>query len=127
MNKLLVADDDPDILNAFVTFGESRGYEVVSALSGDAALELAREHRPDVILLDIMMPGIDGRDLIKKLRGDGITDKAVVMFVSARDAQSDRLVGLELGADDYETKPLHFGRLFDKIERLLEKKAAGEI
>ena len=127
MKKLLVADDDPDILNAFVTFGETRGYDVVSALNGERALVLAREHQPDVILLDIMMPGIDGRDLIKKLREDGITRNAVVLFVSARDAQSDRLVGLELGADDYETKPLHFGRLFDKIERLLEKKATGEI
>lgn len=127
MKKLLIADDDPDILNTFATFGKTRGYEVISALTGDSALELAREHRPDVILLDIMMPGIDGRDLLRKLRQDGITDKAVVLFVSARDAQSDRLVGLELGADDYETKPLHFGRFFDKIERLLEKKASGEI
>ena len=126
MSKLLIADDDPDILHAMETFAKTRGYEVVSATRGDDALDLAREHRPDAILLDIMMPGLDGRDVMKRLQAEGIDKQAVVIFVTARDAQSDRLVGLELGAHEYETKPVHIGRLFDKIARLLEKRRAGE-
>lgn len=127
MPKLLVADDDPDIAEALSIFGRERGYEVFTANRGDEALTLAMEHRPEVILLDIMMPGLDGRDLMRHLTEKGIAQDAVVVFVTARDTQFDRLVGLELGAAEYETKPLHFGRLFDKLAYLLEKKAAGEL
>jgi DNA-binding response OmpR family regulator len=127
VRKLLVADDDPAISEAIATFGRARGYEVYIASRGDEALALAKEHRPAVILLDVMMPGLDGRDVMKQLGETGVAKESVVVFVTARDAQSDRLVGLELGAAEYETKPLHFGRLFDKLERLLEKKASGEL
>lgn len=125
MNKLLIADDDKDISRALEVFGKARGFEVFCAYRGDEALEIARKERPQAILLDVMMPGLDGRDVMKKLKDEGLADECVIIFVSARGTQHDRLLGLELGADDYETKPLELRRLFDKIDRLLEKRAAS--
>ncbi len=120
--SLLVVEDDPEIGRALSTFGKSRGYATRVADTGPKALEAVAQQTPDVILLDVQLPGIDGRDLLKRWKASGMLDATVVVFVSARDEQSDRLVGLELGADDYETKPLQFAMLFRKLERLLEKK-----
>jgi len=83
---------------------------------------MAGELQPDVILLDIGLPGLDGRDVMSKLRSEHISDEAIIIFTTAREAQSDRVLGLELGADDYETKPLDFDRLFNKIQALREKR-----
>lgn len=127
VQKLMVVEDDPDISKALAAYGQNRGFEVVTANNGTAAVELGTKERPDVILLDIALPGGDGRDVMVKLQAAGVTEKAVVIFVTARDSQTDRIVGLELGADDYETKPLHFHLLFQKIDRLLEKKRGGEL
>ncbi len=127
VRKILVADDDVAIADGLAIYAKNRGYETFTAYRGDEALAIAESIMPDVILLDVMMPGLDGRDVMKQLSAVGVADHAVVLFVTARDSQFDRLVGLELGAADYETKPLHFGRLFDKIDRLLAKKAAGEL
>jgi DNA-binding response OmpR family regulator len=125
--KLLVVEDEPDIANALATYGRKEGYAVVVASNGIEAVELATSEQPRVILLDISLPGMDGRDVMVRLTEAGVTQEAVVIFVTARDSQNDRLLGLELGADDYETKPLHFNMLFHKIARLLEKKRSGEI
>jgi DNA-binding response OmpR family regulator len=125
--KLLVVEDEPDIANALATYGRKEGYAVVIASNGIEAVELATSEQPRVILLDISLPGMDGRDVMVRLSEAGVTQEAVVIFVTARDSQNDRLLGLELGADDYETKPLHFNMLFHKIARLLEKKRSGEI
>jgi DNA-binding response OmpR family regulator len=125
--KLLVVEDEPDIANALATYGRKEGYAVVIASNGIEAVELATSEQPRVILLDISLPGMDGRDVMVRLTEAGVTQEAVVIFVTARDSQNDRLLGLELGADDYETKPLHFNMLFHKIARLLEKKRSGEI
>jgi two-component system OmpR family response regulator len=123
----MVVEDDPDISKALAAYAERRGFEVVTADNGHMAVEVGTTHRPDVILLDIALPGMDGRDVMVKLNEAGVTERAVVIFVTARDSQTDRIVGLELGADDYETKPLHFHLLFQKIDRLLEKKHGTEI
>ena len=120
--KLLVVEDDPDISRALAAYGENRGFVVLTAEDGNTAVQLGTAERPDVILLDIALPGMDGRDVMVKLQAAGATEDAVVIFVTARDSQTDRIVGLELGADDYETKPIHFHLLFQKIDRLLEKK-----
>ena len=125
--KLLVVDDDLDLNDILSTFGKKRGYEVSCAHRGDQALELAKSERPDVILLDVQLPGLDGRDVMAKLAESGMLEQTIVIFVTARDSQSDRLLGLELGAVEYEIKPLHYGRLFDKLDRLLDKKRVGEL
>lgn len=119
---LLVVEDEPDINKVLATYGEKNGYEVHCADNGLDAVETAKRVRPDVILLDIALPGLDGRDVMIRLKQEGLTEHAVVIFLTARDEQSDRLLGLELGADDYETKPVHFQMLFRKVERLLTKK-----
>jgi two-component system OmpR family response regulator len=107
------------------TYARTRGFEVLMASDGATAVELGVAERPDAILLDIALPGLDGRDVMVKLRDASVTERAVVLFVTARDSQSDRRLGLDLGADDYETKPLHMHLLFQKLERLLEKKRGG--
>ncbi|MEE8410552.1 MAG: response regulator [Myxococcota bacterium] len=125
--KLLIVEDEPDIANALAIYGRKAGYEVLVASDGFQAIEIGIRERPAVVLLDISLPGMDGRDVMVRLQNAGVTKEAVVIFVTARDSQNDRLLGLELGADDYETKPLHFSMLFSKIARLLEKKQSGAI
>jgi DNA-binding response OmpR family regulator len=121
--KLVVVEDELEIARAMETYGKHHGYETHLANDGAQALALIRSVRPDVLLLDVHLPHMDGRDIMRKVKDEALLpDNAVVLFVSARDEQSDRLVGLELGADDYETKPIHFNNLFKKIERLRAKK-----
>ncbi|MEM6731462.1 MAG: response regulator [Myxococcota bacterium] len=119
---LLVVEDEPEIAKVLGTYGERSGFEVHTADNGIDGVKKALDVRPDVILLDIALPGLDGRDVMKRLKEENIVENTVVIFLTARDEQSDRLLGLELGADDYETKPVHFQMLFRKIERLLAKK-----
>ncbi len=123
-SSLLIVEDDPEIARALSKFGESRGYSTRVADTGPRALEAVAAQVPDVLLLDVQLPEVDGRDLLKRWNATGVLKSTVVVFLSARDSQSDRLVGLELGADDYETKPLQLAMLFRKLERLLEKKRA---
>ncbi len=125
--KLLVVEDDADIATALAEYARRKGFEVSVAGDGHQAVSLGIAERPAVILLDVMLPGLDGRDVLVELSRAGVAESAVVIFVTARESQSDRLLGLELGAVDYETKPLHFQVLFSKIDRLLDKKRRGEL
>lgn len=125
--KLLVVEDDPEIAGALVTYGKHRGLEVLHAPDGNVAVELAEREWPDVILLDIALPGRDGRDVYLALQKSGVAAKAVVIFATARDEQVDRVTGLEMGAAEYETKPFQLATLFSKIESLVQKKRRGEI
>jgi DNA-binding response OmpR family regulator len=124
---ILVVEDDPGIGNALVTYAGHRGFETHYAPDGLAAIEAAERLRPDVILLDIALPGLDGRDVFLRLQRAGVLDKAVVIFATARDGQLDRLAGLEMGAAEYETKPFQLATLFTKIDALLKKKRSGTL
>jgi DNA-binding response OmpR family regulator len=123
--RILIVEDDPEIGAALETYAAQKGFIVARADNGMRALEEAAKQQPDVVLLDISIPKIDGRDVLKRWRRDKALEQAVIIFVTARDEQSDRLLGLELGADDYETKPLRLSMLFRKIGHLLAKKRAG--
>jgi DNA-binding response OmpR family regulator len=125
--KLLIVEDEPDISNALAVYARSKGYEVLTAANGITAVAMGKAERPQVILLDISLPGMDGRDVYVALEKAGVTREAVVIFTTARDSQSDRVLGLELGAAEYETKPIHLGLFFEKLERLLGKKRAGRL
>ena len=125
--RLLIVEDDPWIAKAVCKYAKIMGYSPRVAHDGLVAIGLAEREQPDVILLDIALPGLDGRDVLVRLQEAGIAQQAVVIFLTGRSSQSDRLMGLELGAEDYETKPMHLNSLFSKIERLLEKKRCGEI
>ncbi len=115
---LLIADDDPAIRTLLRDFFEAQGYAVVAAADGPEALALARSAAPDLALLDVMMPGLDGLDVVRRLRAEGETP---VILVTARVGETDRVVGLELGADDYVTKPFSLHELAARVRAVLRR------
>ena len=126
MHTVLIADDEPDIHSLLLNFFDKTKVRVVSAFDGRECLEKIASESPDLVLLDIMMPHVDGRDVLAKVRAEKDVTGMIILLFSARGEQSDRLVGLELGADDYIAKPTHMGSLARKIEHLLEKKTPRE-
>ena len=125
--RILVVDDDPKIRTVVRRGLAYEGYRVVEAASGEEGLEKAREHLPDLVVLDIMLPGIDGLEVTRRLRSSG--DKLAILMLTARDDVPDRVAGLETGADDYLVKPFSFDELLARVHALLRRHAtsAGEI
>jgi|SRR6185295_1664595 len=118
--KLLVADDSPVFREAVIQGLSGQSANIVTAVNGTQALELAQETRPDVILLDVLMPGMDGFEVCKALRQNETTRNAVIIILSSKDQFSDKLRGYEAGADDYLTKPVNFRLLSARVQRYLE-------
>jgi DNA-binding response OmpR family regulator len=117
--RVLVVDDEPAITE-FIELGLSReGFEVRTAGDGRAALTLVDRFRPDVVILDIMMPRLDGFQLTKELAGERARS---LIILSARDETQDRIAGLELGADDYLVKPFDFGELLARVRSVLRRR-----
>jgi len=117
--RLLIVEDDPTLRQA-LTFNLTReGYEVTSAADGEAALEAARSDRLDLVLLDVMLPGMSGVELLRVLRREGIT--TTVIILSAKGDEIDRVVGLKVGADDYVAKPFSRPELLARIEAVLRR------
>lgn len=121
MVSILVVDDDPKLLNMLRRTLTYEGFQVVTAPDGDAALVQLESHRPDVIVLDWLMPGLTGIDLLHQLRAQN--DKTLVLMLTARDAVEDRVEGLESGADDYLVKPFAPAELLARIHALLRRPA----
>ncbi len=125
--RILVIDDDPKI-RAVVRRGLAyEGYRVVEAASGAEGLEKAREHLPSLVILDVMMPGIDGLEVTRRLRAAG--DEVAILMLTARDEVKDRVEGLETGADDYLVKPFSFEELLARVHALLRRRSTpgGEV
>jgi PleD family two-component response regulator len=118
MNKgrILVVEDDLDISNMLRIYFDSQGYEVLVAGRGEDALELCRKKLPHVVVLDIMLPDMDGYEVCKKLRSNLRTSHIPIMFLTQRDERTDKIAGLELGADDYITKPFDIEELKFRIQ-----------
>jgi two-component system response regulator RegX3 len=117
-----VVDDEESIIE-FVSYNlRKEGYEVSVATDGDEALELAKEHPFDLVVLDVMLPGMDGYEVCRRLRT--MTD-APVLFLSARDTELDKVVGLEIGGDDYLAKPFGIRELQARVKALLRRAPAG--
>jgi DNA-binding response OmpR family regulator len=114
--KILVVDDEADILHFLELVLAERGYEVVTAAGGQQALAEARSHAPDLVLLDIMMPQMDGWEVLRLLRVDPRTAGIPVAMVSARTDAKDRVQGLQEGAVDYICKPFSLDELLAKVE-----------
>src|SRR5438093_7593881 len=112
--RVLIVDDDPLIRELVRTVLEDDDYEFEEASDGEEALALAREHAPDVVLLDVMMPGTDGYQVARELRRD-IKPDCVIIMLTARDQQSDRDLGFRSGANAYFTKPFHPMELLDAV------------
>lgn len=117
--RLLLVEDDPTLRQA-LTFNLTReGYEVTSAADGEAALEAARSDRLDLVLLDVMLPGMSGVEVLRVLRREGITTPVIIL--SAKGDEIDRVVGLKIGADDYVAKPFSRPELLARIEAVLRR------
>ena len=125
--RILVVDDDPKIRTVVRRGLAYEGYRVIEAASGEEGLEKAREHLPDLVILDVMMPGIDGLEVTRRLRAAG--GEVAILMLTARDEIKDRVEGLETGADDYLVKPFNFEELLARVHALLRRHAtpAGEI
>jgi DNA-binding response OmpR family regulator len=121
--KILVCDDDPLLVDLLQYRLAAKGYDVIVAEDGGKALRRLHEVRPDAILLDAMMPVIDGYELLRKIREDENTAKIPVIMLTARKQEQDILTALELGADDYMVKPFIPEELVARLARLLESGA----
>jgi two-component system OmpR family response regulator len=121
--RLLVVDDEPNILELLSASLRYAGFEVTTASDGQQALELASRNRPDLLVLDVMMPGLDGFAVVRKLRERGI--HAPVVFLTARDATEDKITGLTLGGDDYITKPFSLEEVVARIRAVLRRTGGG--
>jgi two-component system, OmpR family, alkaline phosphatase synthesis response regulator PhoP len=118
---ILVIDDERDLVELVRYNVEREGFDVIAAIDGPDGLDIARKHRPDVIVLDVMMPGMDGLDVCRELRKDPATERTPVIMLTARASESDRVVGLELGADDYLTKPFSPRELVARVKAVLRR------
>lgn len=121
MSSILVVDDERDIAELVCFNLERKGHQVTLAFDGTSGLETALKIRPDLIILDQMMPGMDGRGVFKELRRDARTMDIPVIFLTARAQTEDRIHGLELGADDYVTKPFSPKELVLRVEAVLKR------
>jgi len=119
--RVLVCDDEPGIVELLRVSLRFQGFEVATADSGTRAVDVARTFRPDVVVLDVMMPGMDGFDALSRLRADGC--EAPVLFLTARDSVEDRVRGLTIGGDDYVTKPFSLEEVIARI-RVLARRGA---
>jgi len=120
--KILVIDDEPEIVVICRDYLQASGFEVITAVDGFQGLAQARKHKPDLVILDLMLPGMDGLDVCRSLRRDG---NIPIIMLTARIEEADRLVGLELGADDYITKPFSPRELVARVRTVL-RRASGD-
>lgn len=124
--RILVVDDEPEIHAVLGKLLSREGFEVDSAYSASEAFKSIDNAKPDLVILDIMMPRVSGIEVCNKLKADPGTKDILVLIVSARDAQADRIEGLTHGADDYVSKPFHLRSLVRKIEHMLDKKKKND-
>ena len=117
--RILVVDDEPSIVDAVGTSLRYEGFDVKEASSGRDALAAALDERPDLIVLDIMLPDLDGLEVTRRLRQDGV--RTPVLFLTARDSLEDKLAGLTIGGDDYVTKPFSLAELIARIRVILRR------
>ena len=120
-DRILVVDDDPDILQFVEMNLDMEGFDALTAESGRVALELARERPPDLILLDVMMPEMDGLTVLRRLRSSPATSSIPVVLLTAKALAEDRVRGLDLGADDYITKPFDVEELMARVKAVLRR------
>ena len=123
--RILLIEDEPDIAEVLQYNLEKEGFEVETARRGDAGLEAVRRDNPDLILLDLMLPGLDGLELTRLLKRDAATSRVPIVMLTARGEEVDRIVGLELGADDYISKPFSPREVVLRVKAVLRRLQAG--
>lgn len=120
-SKILVVEDDHDIAQLLALSIRKAGFEVLTSENGYEALSLVRQHQPDLLVLDLMIPGIDGFEVCKELKRDPKTAELPIIILTARGEEIDRIIGLELGADDYVVKPFSPRELLLRIRAILRR------
>ncbi len=125
--NILIVDDEEDVLELLRYNLEKNGYRIEAAVSGEEAITKARAKLPDLIILDLMLPGIDGLEVCKKLKGDTKTENIPVIMLTAKGEESDIITGLELGAEDYITKPFSPKVLIARVRRILQRAVARDL
>jgi CheY-like chemotaxis protein len=121
MKTVLIVEDNEASRDALSRRLQRRGYLVEVAVNGEQALTVAHDARPDLILMDLGLPGLDGWDATRQLKGDDATRHIPIIVLSAHAMSSDRELALAAGGDDFDTKPVRFAQLMEKIEKLLPK------
>ena len=119
MSKVLVIEDDAAILRGLADNLVHEGYEVVTATTGEAGYDLQKSQKPDLLILDLMLPRMSGLELCRKLRSEGV--QIPILMLTAKSEESDRVIGLDLGADDYVTKPFSLRELMARVRALLRR------
>ncbi|MFI9162264.1 response regulator transcription factor [Kitasatospora aureofaciens] len=123
--RILVIDDDPTVAEVVAGYLTRAGHRVDRAADGDRGLALARAHRPDLLVLDLMLPGIDGLEILRRLRASEDGAGLPVVMLTAKGDEADRILGLELGADDYVTKPFSPRELVLRVQSVLRRSRAA--
>jgi len=127
LSRILVVEDEPALLRGLQDNLKAEAYEVITASDGETGLKLARETKPDLIVLDLMLPKVSGYEICQKLRSEGVATP--ILILTARGEEADRVLGLDLGADDYVTKPFSVRELMARVRALLRRAqpSSGEL
>lgn len=121
-NRILIVEDEESLLKLESILLTTRGYKVTGASDGLAALKEIELNRPDLILLDIMMPGIDGFEVCRRVKENPVTQSIPIIMLTAKKSSADQARGAEVGADAYLTKPFKSGKILETIDKLLQNK-----
>lgn len=124
MKKIALIEDDPDLFDLLQHNLRKQSYEFTGQQTGEAALEFLRRERPDLLLLDVLLPGQDGIEICKQVKADDEIRSMPVMFLSALDSETDRVLGLEMGAEDYVVKPFSMRELLARVKARLRSQPA---
>ena len=122
MSKILIVDDEPSIIKLVSAYLKPEGYEVFTATDGPSGLKMAKVYKPDLVVLDLMLPGMDGLEILTRLRRES---DVYVILLTARAEETDKIVGLSVGADDYVTKPFSPRELVARIKAALRRLQTG--
>jgi two-component system phosphate regulon response regulator PhoB len=119
---ILIIEDEKDIVDLITYHLKQSGLSVLSALDGPSGLELAKKNRPNLIILDLMLPGMDGKDICRSIKSNPATQSIPIIMLTAKTEEMDRVIGFELGADDYVTKPFSPRELVLRVKAILRRK-----
>jgi two-component system phosphate regulon response regulator PhoB len=125
MKSILIIEDEKDIVDLVEYHLKQSGFSVISALDGPSGLERAKKERPGLIILDLMLPGMDGKEVCRALKSNPLTQSIPILMLTAKGDEVDRLIGFELGADDYVTKPFSPRELVLRVKAILRRKEIG--
>jgi two-component system phosphate regulon response regulator PhoB len=126
IKSILVVEDEEDIVDLIEYHLKQSGFSVITALDGPSGLERARKELPSLIILDLMLPGMDGKDICRSLKSNPLTQSIPILMLTAKAEEVDRVIGLELGADDYVTKPFSPRELVLRVKAILRRKEAAK-